>query len=431
MNCGMESYPTRRHRSAGILFLSAYFLYYVLGQGMPVYATKEQSNENSFLPSSHTSNYAVIVSSSQYWFNYRHAVNALTLYAILKDNGFDDDHIILMLADEYAINDRNVFKNQMHGPNRHHRNKDNLFGSLYRGDLQIDYRGDDVTVENLVAVLTGRPSSPHLPVLNSNNQSHVLVYLTGHGGDEFFKFQDHQEILATELAAIFQQMKDNDKYLELLFVADTCQAFTLGNYMHNIPNVTVIGSSLQGESSYAHFTNDADIGLAVIEKYTYEFSQHVQRKGIADHWSIQDLMIDNYLWELMGAHIGYHDTSSVRKVHQVPVTDFFRNVEREGAGNRRKRFTEDRPTLLPSSQNVPTVSGWISIVQDEDEKEVSDRWTTKPSRPIDNECTSSTTKNPSSTSTPSLPQPRQLTDPLVGSFIAGLGLLVVLASRKW
>jgi len=203
-------------------------------------------------PARHKSNHAVIVSASRYWFNYRHEINALSIYNILKENGFTDDNIVLMLADEFAINPRNPFKNRMH-PDAPSRSQ-----SLYKEDIVIDYRGEDVTVNNFVRALTGRGSGERGSVLQSDQDSHLLVYLTGHGGDQFFKFQDVDEIMASDLAAAFSQMQDEKKYREVLFVADTCQAFTLADKI-TAANVTAIGSSLKGESSYAHHA-DADIG---------------------------------------------------------------------------------------------------------------------------------------------------------------------------
>ena len=37
--------------------------------------------------------HALVVSSSRYWFNYRHAVNALAIYRVLKENGIPDENI--------------------------------------------------------------------------------------------------------------------------------------------------------------------------------------------------------------------------------------------------------------------------------------------------------------------------------------------------
>jgi glycosylphosphatidylinositol transamidase (GPIT) subunit GPI8 len=63
--------------------------------------------------SSHTSNHAVIVSSSRYWFNYRHVVNALSIYQLCRKHGIPNENIVLMLADELPANARNPQKNTM------------------------------------------------------------------------------------------------------------------------------------------------------------------------------------------------------------------------------------------------------------------------------------------------------------------------------
>ena len=61
----------------------------------------------------HANNWALIVCTSRFWFNYRHVANSLTLYHILKENGVQDSNIILMLADDMACNPRNSFPAQV------------------------------------------------------------------------------------------------------------------------------------------------------------------------------------------------------------------------------------------------------------------------------------------------------------------------------
>jgi hypothetical protein len=50
----------------------------------------------------HTSNWAVLVCASRYWFNYRHIANTLSMYRTVKRLGIPDSNIILMLADDMA-----------------------------------------------------------------------------------------------------------------------------------------------------------------------------------------------------------------------------------------------------------------------------------------------------------------------------------------
>ena len=49
-----------------------------------------------------TSQYAVLVQGSNGWGNYRHEADVLSIYQMLKANGYDDDHIILVSADDCA-----------------------------------------------------------------------------------------------------------------------------------------------------------------------------------------------------------------------------------------------------------------------------------------------------------------------------------------
>ena len=78
--------------------------------------------------------WAVIVSTSRFWFNYRHAANALTFYHIVRQNGIPDSNIILMLSDDIPCNARN-------------RNP---------ASVEVDYRGYDVTVLRFLRLLQDR-----------------------------------------------------------------------------------------------------------------------------------------------------------------------------------------------------------------------------------------------------------------------------------
>lgn len=49
-------------------------------------------------------------------------------------------------------------------------------------------------------------SVPRSKRLLSDDRSNILVYMTGHGGDGFLKFQDSEEISSIELADAFEQM---------------------------------------------------------------------------------------------------------------------------------------------------------------------------------------------------------------------------------
>lgn len=60
---------------------------------------------------------------------------------------------------------------------------------------------------------------------------------------------------------------DKSRYHELLFMIDTCQANTMYSKFYS-PNIIATGSSEIDQSSYSHHA-DNDVGVAVIDRYTY------------------------------------------------------------------------------------------------------------------------------------------------------------------
>lgn len=179
----------------------------------------------------HTNNWAVIVGASRFWFNYRHVANALSIYRSCKRFGIPDSQIILMISDDMACESRNPRPATIFNNAQHHIN-------VYGDDVEVDYRGYDVTVENLIRLLTGRvhEHTPKSKRLLSNSGSNILIYMTGHGGDGFLKFQDSEELTSVELANAFEQMYQKQRYNEIMYIIDTCQAESMSAKIYS-PNI--------------------------------------------------------------------------------------------------------------------------------------------------------------------------------------------------
>jgi glycosylphosphatidylinositol transamidase (GPIT) subunit GPI8 len=221
----------------------------------------------------HTSNWAVLVSTSRFWFNYRHLANTLSLYRTVKRLGIPDSQIILMLPDDMACNPRNSFPGSVFNDKSRqldlYDDKGTNKDMAGMGGIEVDYRGNEVTVENFIRLLTDRwpASHPTSKRLMTDDRSNILIYMTGHGGNEFLKFQDAEEISSFDLADAFEQMWEKKRYHELLFMIDTCQANTMYTGFYT-PNIIATGSSAKDQSSYSHHA-DQDVGVAVIDRWTY------------------------------------------------------------------------------------------------------------------------------------------------------------------
>jgi glycosylphosphatidylinositol transamidase (GPIT) subunit GPI8 len=141
-------------------------------------------------------------------------------------------------------------------------------------------------------LLTGRYSAdtptPLKQQLRSGPNSNVLIYMTGHGGDGFLKFHDQQELSSAGLAHVFMQMWLLGRYGQIFLIVDTCQAASLGDYLHNPhnphsgghsgssgssgrsgpllefpPHVTYLSSSEVGENSYVSLSLPPPLCLAL------------------------------------------------------------------------------------------------------------------------------------------------------------------------
>jgi len=259
------------------------FVTYVIISLLVVNVNSNQKIDSFFRHGgTHTNNWAVIVSTSRFWFNYRHAANALAVYRAVKRLGIPDSRIILMLADDMACNPRNIYPGEIYHNKNHPVN-------LYGSSVEVDYRGYDVTVENFIRILTGRhhPSVPPSKRLLSDSSSNILIYMSGHGGDEFLKFQDAEEITSRDIADCIQQMYTKQRYNEILFMVDTCQAATLFTHFYS-PNVVAIGSSLKAENAYSHHA-DTDIGVAIVDRFSYYTLESLDNMRQDSNKTIQDL----------------------------------------------------------------------------------------------------------------------------------------------
>jgi phosphatidylinositol glycan class K len=312
------------------------------------------------------------------------------MYHLLKHHGgIPDENIILMLADEIPVNPRNPYKNAMFLETTGQQERLNLLDR----SVEIDYRGDQVTVEALSRVLLGLDTPFHhddpddnydstssdnsnTRTLNTDDQSHLILYWTGHGGDGFFKFQDVEEITAFDIHRLLQRMQATRRYAKILFVVDTCQAFTLmapaatttttttsdhtsTTTTTTLSEVYMVGSSLKGENSYAHY-NDVEVGVSVIERYTYAVFDYVQRHDsirrsssyttTTTRASLQEVLVDHLQYEQQRAHVGVRQDDCSRNMSQVPLTDFFANVQLQ-----QQQQQQQQPTRLllppPTSTN--------------------------------------------------------------------------------
>lgn len=166
---------------------------------------------------------------------------------------------------------------------------------------------------------------------------------------------------------------DHCRYHEILFMIDTCQANTMYTKLYS-PNIIATGSSKLDQSSYSHHA-DNDVGVAVIDRYTYynlEFLESEVR-DTSSKKTVGDLF-DSYSYEKIHSHAGVrYDLfrGGAEAARSRLLTDFFGNVQNvEVDGVKNTTLEED---LLSLSRTI------AALRQKADEEEAQARNTTAPS----------------------------------------------------
>ncbi|XP_072366518.1 GPI-anchor transamidase isoform X2 [Scyliorhinus torazame] len=310
-----------------------------------------QTRVKEFLRSGHTNNWAVLVCTSRFWFNYRHVANTLSIYRSVKRLGIPDSHIVLMLADDMACNPRNpkpatIFSHK------------NMELNVYGDNVEVDYRGYEVTVESFLRVLTGRlpQSTPRSKRLLSDDRSNILIYMTGHGGNGFLKFQDSEEITNVELADAFEQMWQKRRYHELLFIIDTCQGASMYEKFYS-PNILALASSQVGEDSLSH-QPDLAIGVHLMDRYTYYLLEFLEDIHPASQINMNDLFRVCPPSQCVSTP-GHRTDLFQRNPKSVLITDFFGSVRKVEITNHIIQLTandtETETSYFPESQAAPAL----------------------------------------------------------------------------
>jgi ABC-type branched-subunit amino acid transport system substrate-binding protein len=157
---------------------------------------------------------AVIVGPSRGWTNYRHQADVLTLYSLLRDNGVDDDHIILMTYDDIPTAPENPLRGDVHNVPK---------GKNIRTGAAVDYAGSQVTAETFRNVLTGNKTPISPVVLASNASTDVFVYIASHGIPGGIWFGSPGEVFTTDdFTNLTTAMRKNNQYHQMFFFVDTC-----------------------------------------------------------------------------------------------------------------------------------------------------------------------------------------------------------------
>lgn len=207
--------------------------------------------------------WAIVVDTSRYWHNYRHFANALAMREAFLEMGMPEERVLFMSAESVACDPRNPF---MPIVQTGHGERD-----ARPGCPGVRVQGEGASVSELYRVLTGRQRNRGNPLFEPDEGSRVALYMTGHGGNGFFKFHDQEQLSEREMAAMIEDMALSRRFQEMLLILDTCQAASMGAAAAGVGNVTLLASSHVGENSYSYLL-EPSLGVSLADRFSHFLS---------------------------------------------------------------------------------------------------------------------------------------------------------------
>jgi hypothetical protein len=273
----------------------------------------------------------VIAALSSGWPNYRHQADALQQYAILRANGMDDDHIVLILEDDLAASADNRLpgsvRNEPGGPN-------------LRGDVVIDY---DLSLSpgDLSNILTGKVTATTPHVIQPTASSNVYLYLVGHGGTEGIPLGatsteegidgSGATFSPTQLRQALCTLRSEQRYRRVLAVIESCHSGAFGDAAYDgaefgcggaagedpLQGVLLLTAASSREVSYAG-AYDAAVPAWVDDAFSRNYADRALASSAR---SLADLYTDVYQ-ATAGSHASLFNASHAGRLSLVPLSEF-------------------------------------------------------------------------------------------------------------
>ena len=213
------------------------------------------------------------------------------MYQLLKQYGYDDDHIVLICEDDVARHANNPHQGEL-------RISDT--GANVYDAAAIDYHLNDLKPADIGAILQGRSSATLPEVLSPDADDNVLVFWSSHGDPGSLDFGKNQSMDYAHMRGIIE----NTPHRKLLMAVEACYSGGLGEACEGLPGCLFVTAANPYETSHADVWSE-EVGVYLSNGFTRGFQDAV---GSNPAISLRDLYYT----------LAAHTSGSHVKVYNVP-----------------------------------------------------------------------------------------------------------------
>ena len=250
--------------------------------------------------------WALLIAASKGWANYRFQADVFAMYQLLRQHGYDDDHIVLICQDDVARHKNNPYQNALYvsesGPNVYDQSA-------------IDYCLDSLSVNDISDILHGNYSERLPQVIDATGSDNVFIFWSGHGLPGSMDFGGTQTMTYPKMKDILQ----GTPHRKMLFAIEACYSGGLGQYCQGLPGTVFITASTPYEASHADGWSET-IGVYLTNGFTQGFQKAINSDPAI---SLRDLYY-SLATSISGSHVKIYNASLYGSVYNNSMSEFLK-----------------------------------------------------------------------------------------------------------
>lgn len=253
--------------------------------------------------------WALLVAGSSGWTNYRHQADILYIYQLLRQNGYDDDHIVLIAEDDIANNTQNPTPGYM---------SVRVGGENVYRDVQIDYHTSDITPADIKSILCGERDSRLSQVIDADEDDNVFIFWSGHGSKGQLQWLDERKGFTRELAeGTFKAMYEKRCYRKVLCMVEACYSGSVFTAIEGLPGMLAFTAANAYESSKADVYN-CDLDVWMSNRFTMTFRDCITNNP---QMSLRDLYYKLFV-NTVGSHVLLFNANNYGNIFKNNIGEF-------------------------------------------------------------------------------------------------------------
>ena len=265
-----------------------------------------------------TAQYAVLVQGSNGWNNYRHQTDVLSIYQMLKKNGFDDDHIILVIDKALASDSKNPEPGVIRAEDG---GQDLMAGS------SMDYDNAALSPTDISNILLGVKTDKTPVVLPKDAGQNVLLFWSGHGHNRAANGADElawrnadagRGMTADLLRQTISQMQQQGLYRKMLVLTEPCFSEAVITPLVGIPGVLAMSSAGAYEQSFADNWS-SELGVWRCDRFSRNLVTHLTASPTTTY---RDLFL-YCAQRTLGSHVHIVNSAHFGNLYTTGPQEFF------------------------------------------------------------------------------------------------------------